>query len=132
MSHETHAFDGGKVVKIDWVVEQAQKNPLLDGITFSGGEPFEQAEAFAALAFKAKKLGLSIMTYTGYTLEQLNEDTGKKKEWTELLYNTDILVDGKFNQQKKNSLLKFKGSENQRIIDVRKSIFSRDIILAAI
>lgn len=129
---ETHSFDGGRIVKIDWVVEQAKKNPLLDGITFSGGEPFEQAEAFAVLAVKAKQLGLGIMTYTGYTLEQLNENTDKKEEWTKLLENTDLLVDGRFNQQKKNSLLKFKGSENQRIIDVKKSTFSKDIVLAAI
>jgi anaerobic ribonucleoside-triphosphate reductase activating protein len=111
---------------------QAKINPLLDGITFSGGEPFEQAGAFAMLAQEAKKLGLNIMTYTGYTYEYLLENSLIHKDWTELLEESDILVDGRFELEKKNLLLKFRGSENQRIIDLKKTRLNGNIVLAAI
>ncbi|AGC67104.1 anaerobic ribonucleoside-triphosphate reductase activating protein NrdG [Thermoclostridium stercorarium subsp. stercorarium DSM 8532] len=118
---ETHSFDGGTLVTINSVIELAKKNPLLDGITFSGGEPFEQAEAFAALAREAKKLNLNIMTYTGYTYEYILANASRYRGWGELLDETDILVDGRFELEKRNLLLNFRGSENQRIIDVKRS-----------
>ncbi|SHI67987.1 anaerobic ribonucleoside-triphosphate reductase activating protein [Lutispora thermophila] len=126
---ETHSFDGGTLVTVDSVLEQAKANPLLDGITFSGGEPFEQAEAFAILAQKAKKLNLDIMTYTGYTYEYILENSSKHKGWDELLDETDILVDGRYEKDKRNLLLKFRGSENQRIIDVKKSKIENRIVI---
>lgn len=129
---ETHSFSGGKLYSIDWIIEQVKKNPLLDGLTFSGGEPFEQAEAFSELAIKAKQMGLNIMTYTGYTLEHLLEDSNKLESCSELINHTDILVDGRFDQTKRNILLKFRGSENQRIIDVKNSRFKKEIVLANI
>lgn len=128
----THSFQDGKVVTVDWIIEQARKNPLLDGLTFSGGEPFEQAEAFAELARKARQLGLNIMTYTGYTLEYLLENPDKRIGWANLIDKTDIIVDGRFEIQKKNLLLKFRGSENQRVIDIGKTLVNNEIILASI
>ncbi|NLM76233.1 MAG: anaerobic ribonucleoside-triphosphate reductase activating protein [Clostridiaceae bacterium] len=118
---ETHSFDGGKLVAVSSILEQAKSNPLLDGITISGGEPFEQAESFAVLAKEAKNLGLNIMTYTGYTYEYIVKNSSKHRGWEELLDETDILVDGRFEIEKRNLLLKFRGSENQRIIDVKRS-----------
>lgn len=118
---ETHSFDGGTLVTVDAIIEQAKRNPLLDGITFSGGEPFEQAEAFAVLAREAKKLNLDIMTYTGYTYEYLVENAVKHRGWHDLLEESDILVDGRFEMDKRNLLLRFRGSENQRIIDLNKT-----------
>jgi len=126
---ETHPFDGGTLVTVDSVIEQARKNPLLDGITFSGGEPFEQAGAFAVLAREAKKLNLNIMTYTGYTYEYILANSSKNRGWEELLSETDILVDGRFEQEKRNLLLRFRGSENQRIIDVKKSKAENRIVI---
>jgi anaerobic ribonucleoside-triphosphate reductase activating protein len=118
---QTHSFDGGTLVTVDSILEQAKRNPLLDGITFSGGDPFEQAEAFAVLAREAKKLNLDIVTYTGYTYEYLVENSSRHRGWGALLDETDILVDGRYEQNKRNLLLKFRGSENQRIIDIKRT-----------
>ncbi|NLJ88541.1 MAG: anaerobic ribonucleoside-triphosphate reductase activating protein [Epulopiscium sp.] len=125
---ETHSFDGGKLVTVDSILEEAKKNPLLDGITFSGGDPFEQAEAFAVLAQKAKKSNLDIVTYTGYTYEYLIKNSPKHKGWAELLNKTDILVDGRYELDKKNLLLRFRGSENQRIINLKKTRTKNKIV----
>lgn len=119
---ETHSFDSGTFMETDEIIQLIKKNPLLDGITLSGGDPFEQAEACAELAVKVKKLGLNVITYTGYTFEDLVKGFSMKKGWKELIHATDLLVDGRFVIEKRNLLLKFKGSENQRIIDVRESL----------
>lgn len=126
---QSHSFDDGTIITIDSILDQAKKNPLLDGLTFSGGEPFEQAGVFAMLAREARKLGLDIMTYTGYTYEYLLKNSSNNNGWANLLEETDILVDGRFEQEKKNLLLKFKGSENQRIIDLRKTKAENHIVL---
>ena len=126
----THAFDGGTAVSVESLLEQMAKNPLLDGLTLSGGEPFEQAGECACLAVKAHEAGLNVMTYTGYTFEVL-QNSGNSG-WKSLLESTDILVDGRFELDKKNMLLKFRGSENQRIIDVKKSLKAGTAIAAEI
>lgn len=126
---QTHSFDGGTLVSIDSLFGQITKNPLLDGITLSGGEPFEQAEACAKLAVRVKELGLNVMTYTGYTYEAIHKASSNNEGWRKLLYSTDILVDGRFELAKKNLLLKFRGSENQRIIDVKKSIHGNTAVI---
>lgn len=129
---KTHSFMGGKLYSIDFIMDQVKKNPLLDGLTFSGGEPFEQAEAFSELAVKAKIIGLNVMSYTGYTFEHLLENNNNIAGCSELLNNTDILVDGRFDKTQRNILLKFRGSENQRVIDVKNSKSSKEIVLANI
>lgn len=126
---ESHSFKGGKLIEIDEILELINENPLLDGITFSGGEPFEQPEVFSILAKKVKKLGLNIVTYTGYTYEEILDRVDLTLEWKKLLYTTDILVDGKFEIGKKNLMLRFKGSSNQRIIDVKKSLKEKKTIV---
>lgn len=126
---QTHSFTGGTLVDIDFILEQIKKNPLLDGVTLSGGEPFEQAEGLSELARKVKELGLNVMTYTGYTYEEIMTGCGKIEGWDSLLNATDILVDGRFEIDKKNILLKFRGSENQRIIDVKKTIGEKRVVL---
>ncbi len=117
------------MVTVDAILEHAKGNPLLDGITFSGGDPFEQAKAFAVLARQAKKLGLDIMTYTGYTYEYILENSSRHRGWEELLDETDILVDGRYEAAKRNLLLKFRGSENQRMIDVKRTRAENRIVL---
>ncbi len=124
----THSFDGGEIIEIEGIVDQVRKNPLLDGVTFSGGEPFEQAGAFAVLAKRINELGLNVMVYSGYTFEQLIEHSKDQKGLMELLNSTKILVDGPFIQEQKDLLLKFRGSANQRIIDVEKSLASGNIV----
>ncbi|NLW25447.1 MAG: anaerobic ribonucleoside-triphosphate reductase activating protein [Clostridia bacterium] len=126
---ETHSFNGGTLVTVDSILELAKKNPLLDGITFSGGEPFEQAEAFAVLAQEVKKLNLDIVTYTGYTYEYILENSSRHRGWGALLDKTDILVDGRYESNKRNLLLKFRGSENQRIIDVKRTKAEKRIVI---
>lgn len=126
---ETHSFEGGELVNIEEILEQVRKNPLLDGVTFSGGDPFEQADVFAILGAKIKKLRLNIMTYTGYTYEEILDGMKTNSGWKSLLYTTDILVDGRFDINKKSLMLKYKGSSNQRVIDVKKSLESNEIIL---
>ena len=70
-NQETHDFNGGYDCDISKIVDAVDKDPLLDGVTFSGGEPFCQPGAFSALAEEIKKRGLNIMAYSGYTYEEL-------------------------------------------------------------
>lgn len=118
---QTHDFNGGKIVGTDELLEKIKENPLLDGVTFSGGEPFCQAQGLAVLGKEIKSLGLNITTYTGYTFEELytNRD---KNHWDELLDVTDILIDGRFVPELKDWTIKFRGSSNQRYIDCQESL----------
>lgn len=118
---ETHDFNGGKDVDTAELLEKIKANPLLDGVTFSGGEPFMQAEVLADFAEEIKKLGLNIITYTGYTFEALYENRDKNS-WGRLLEATDYLIDGKFEIEKKDWTAKFRGSSNQRYLDCQKSL----------
>lgn len=128
----THDFHGGILTTVDALVDQIRKNPLLDGVTLSGGDPFEQAEGFAELAKAVKGMGLNVVTYTGYTYETLMEEKITHKGWGALLRATDILVDGPFDEKLKNLLLPFRGSENQRMIDIGRSMREEKIINAQI
>lgn len=125
----THAFGGGFMKSIESIIDTARRNPLLDGVTLSGGDPFEQAEGFAELARRAKELSLHVMTYTGYTYEQLKEGCVDRPGWKELLALTDILVDGRYEHQQRNLLLAFRGSENQRLIDMKQTRLTNRITL---
>lgn len=118
---QTHDFSGGELTDTDTLLERIKANPLLDGVTFSGGEPFCQAEALAALGREIKKLGLNIVTYTGYTFEQLYNDR-EKNGLGELLAVTDHLIDGPFILEQKDWNIKFRGSSNQRYIDCQASL----------
>jgi len=126
---ETHSFDGGNLVEIDTIYKEIRRNPLLEGVTFSGGEPFEQAAGFVELARKLRENNLSIMIYTGYTYEQIISNSGVNPAWGTLLELSDILVDGSFIEAKKDYRLKFKGSDNQRIIDLRMTRLDGNVIL---
>ena len=117
---QTHPFEGGTLVEAENILRRMERNPLLDGITLSGGDPFEQADAFGELAEKARARGYSVMTYTGRRYEELmyTADPGHMR----LLKATDILVDGPFELVLKSELLPFRGSSNQRMIDVARSL----------
>lgn len=119
---DTHDFNGGELKDMDELIDDAVGNPMLKGITFSGGDPLEQAESFLYMAKAFKKAGLNIWCYTGYTFESLLEKMENDNEVRELLENIDVLVDGKFQLDKKADGLRFRGSSNQRIIDVKESL----------
>jgi len=114
----THDFKGGTETDVSEVITQFEQNPLLDGITLSGGEPFCQAAACNELAKAAKKLNKTVWCYTGYKLQELLKMTKTDEDIKNLLCNIDILVDGKFDETKTDHTLKFKGSKNQKIIDL--------------
>ena len=118
---ETHDFNGGYDVDSAELLEKIKDNPLLDGVTFSGGEPFMQADGLADLAVEIKKLGLNIITYTGFTFEELYENRDKNG-WGRLLEMSDYLIDGKFEIDKKDWEIKFRGSSNQRYLDCAASL----------
>ena len=117
---DTHDPNGGKEMSVDEIINIMLSNPLTDGITFSGGEPFSQAEDCARIALAAKKAGLNVWAYSGWTFEQLIDNTvhGSK----DLLELCDVLVDGPFVLARRSLLLKWRGSENQRVLDVKKSL----------
>ena len=119
---QTHPFEGGTEKSVEEIFEDIRKNPLLSGVTFSGGEPFCQAEELAKLAEMVKKEGMNIVAYSGYTFEQLRKMKENDEGINSLLKLTDILIDGKFEIDKKSLMLKFRGSSNQRILDVKKSL----------
>ncbi|MBO5560659.1 MAG: anaerobic ribonucleoside-triphosphate reductase activating protein [Firmicutes bacterium] len=125
---QTHDFNGGYDADTDDILEQAKKNPLLEGLTFSGGEPFMQPLPLCDLAKKAHKSGFNIFCYTGFLYEQLLEDAEKRS----LLDEVDFLIDGPFIEEQKSLLLTFRGSKNQRIIDVKKSRAAGTVVLADI
>ncbi len=125
---ETHDFNGGFLWDVDELIEDIKDNPLLKGVTFSGGDPFQQSEAFAYMAEELKKQGINIWSYTGYTFEYLLENAHKNPSWRIMLSNIDVLVDGQFKEELKEEGLKYRGSSNQRIIDVRKSMINNKVI----
>lgn len=126
---QTHDFDGGRLVDMENIVKEIQKNPLLSGVTFSGGEPFCQPEALCELGQAIKALGLNLVCYSGYTFEELLKLSEKNPAILELLRLTDILIDGKFILKEKSLLLKFRGSRNQRIINVPASLQAGRVVL---
>lgn len=108
-------FNYGESIAIDDIFKRIIKNaPLLDGVTFSGGEPFEQCEGLIALAKLIKAQQLNIWCYSGYTYDQLVNDPNKKC----LLNLIDVLVDGPFIEALANSNLKYRGSSNQHIYEL--------------
>lgn len=126
---QTHDFDSGFLKKVDDLKKDIKELELVDGITLSGGEPFAQAKACAEIAKFSKKLGLNVWSYTGYTFEQLLKMAVTNEDILSLLENIDVLVDGKFMLELKTYDSTFRGSSNQRIIDVKKSLATKKAIL---
>jgi anaerobic ribonucleoside-triphosphate reductase activating protein len=117
---QTHDMQGGEWADTDTLLEQIASDPLLDGVTFSGGEPFCQAAVLAELGKAIHAKGLNLVTYTGYTFETLLQSN--RPDWMALLAETDILIDGRFEQDKKSYECRFRGSTNQRYLDAKASL----------
>ena len=116
---ETWDFGCGTPMAEEAIVDIVRSNPLCRGVTFSGGEPFAQSEGFAKLARLLKERGYEVASYSGYTFEELLEGSQAQKE---LLQSIDILIDGPFRMEERSLELVFRGSKNQRILDVPKSL----------
>ncbi len=116
---ETWDFGCGTTVPVEAIVDMVRSNPLCKGVTFSGGEPFAQAAGFAKLAGLLKEKGYEVASYSGYTFEALLNGSEDQKHLLEVI---DILIDGPFLQEQKSLEIAFRGSCNQRILDVKKSL----------
>ncbi len=121
---ESWSFEGGYDISVEDVFAQIMEREGLRGVTFSGGEPFEQVPALLELAKLVKGAGLTLMSYSGYKLEEL--ENRHDPETDELLSMIDILVDGRYDEKLRNLTLVYCGSENQRVIDMRKTRKARE------
>lgn len=119
---QTHDFGGGKLVDTDELFNECVDDPLNKGVTFSGGEPFCQAEPLCELAERFKRYGLSVWSFSGWTFEELLEKSKREESVKRLLERIDVLVDGKFIEERKTLSLQFRGSSNQRLVDVLESL----------
>lgn len=124
---QTWAFEGGQTTTPQALFEEFQKDPILKGITFSGGEPFSQPEPLAELARMVHGAGKDVTVFTGWTYEQLLEKNDPAVN--ALLAETDVLIDGPFILEQRNLELRFRGSENQRLIDMKKTRQSGHVVL---
>ena len=116
---ETWDFGCGTPMEETRILDIVRSNPLCRGVTFSGGEPFAQAEGFARLARLLKDRGYEVASYSGYTFEQLRSGTPAQQE---LLGLIDILIDGPFLLEQRSLEIAFRGSRNQRILDAKASL----------
>lgn len=116
-------IDGGWLFDTADIVAMIKRNPLIEGVTLTGGEPFLQMAAANEIAEAAKKLSLNVWCYTGYRYEELPSGSA------EFLKNVDVLVDGEYIESQRDLGLRFRGSRNQRIIDVQKTLQEKKIVL---
>lgn len=125
---DTWRFDGGSEIGLTDLIRLLDLNPLVTGVTFSGGEPFQQAQSAAVLGRYLRKLGLNIWVYTGYTWDFLMANL-ERPGYKELLGVAEVLIDGPFIREQRDPSLLFRGSANQRLIKVTESMASGRIVL---
>ena len=123
---ETWAFGCGTDMEEEQLRAIVQSNPLCKGVTFSGGEPFAQPEGFARLAKMLKQHGYEVASYSGYTFEQLLQGSEDQRN---LLQSIDVLIDGPFVLAEKSLELCYRGSRNQRILNVPASLAAGQAVL---
>ena len=126
---DTHDFNGGEERDMDELIEDVLKNPMIKGVTFSGGDPMERDEEFSYMAKRFRENGLNVWSFTGYTFEYILDHLDDRKGFREFINNIDVLIDGRFEQDKMEDGLRFRGSKNQRIIDVIESLKQNKIVL---
>ncbi len=126
---QTWDFDGGGLVPIPDVLEAIDELEYQSGITFSGGDPMYQPEACSEIASYCRKKGYNIWVYTGFTFEEILKMAETKPIYKEFLLNIDILVDGRFIAEERDLSLLFRGSRNQRLIDVPESLKEGKVVL---
>ena len=126
---ETHDFYGGYDESIERIMKAIDEDPLISGVTFSGGEPVCQPEAFAQLAKEVKKRNLSLMMFSGYIFEDILTMSSENQALKELVENLDLLMDGPYVEEERDLTLRFRGSRNQRFIDVKKSLETGETVI---
>lgn len=126
---QTWSFDDGGLVLISEVKKAIDELEYHTGLTLSGGDPLYQVSECLEIIKYARKKGLNIWVYTGFTWEELMKMSEKNPIYKEFLKYVDVLVDGKFILEERDLSLLFRGSRNQRLIDVPKSLKSNSIIL---
>ncbi len=126
---QTWDFNGGGLVSVDDVIAAIDELECQMGITFSGGDPMYQPEACAKIAKYCKDKGYNIWVYTGFTFEELLKMSQKKPIYREFLEVIDVLVDGRFKMAERDLSLLFRGSRNQRLIDIPKTLMKDEIVL---
>lgn len=119
---QTHDFDGGYIADPDEIVQQVEADPLMSGVTFSGGEPFCQPEALASLGERIRALGKNIVIYSGYVFEQLLQMGEQNPSILRLLRLADLLVDGPYIEAQRDLTLQYRGSRNQRLVRVPEAL----------
>ncbi len=119
---ETHDHTKGIEVDVEDIKNKLSTLSNQDGITLSGGDPFFQVEASCEIAKYCKENDLNVWAYTGFTFEKLQEMSKNNSKLRDFMNNIDVLVDGKFELEKRSLNLKFKGSRNQRILDMHESL----------
>lgn len=124
---ESHDFDAGQDMTVQEIFEEFKQNEHLHGITLSGGEPFCQAPALVELVKLVRSLGKDVMAFSGWTYEELLAKNDPAVN--ELLDLTDILVDGRYEEAERNLTLVYRGSENQRVIDMKKTRETGNVVL---
>ena len=124
----TWEIDAGIEMPVDEIITEMLGNPLTDGLTLSGGEPFLQSADCLRLAAAAHEKGLNVWVFTGFRFEELMHRAIADPEFSELLKLTDVLVDGPFLLPERTLSLKWRGSRNQRVIDVRESLTSGSVV----
>lgn len=128
---KTWSYDGGYEVDVEDIYNDIAKNPLLKGVTISGGEPFDQAfECWYLISeyIKKKSPNLDVMVYSGYTVEELIEKSVEDIQIRRLLCSIDILVDGEYDESQRSLALNYRGSKNQRVIDMVKTLEDGEIV----
>ncbi len=116
----THDPNGGSETTVDALMKTMLINPLTDGVTLSGGEPFLQPAECYELSRRTHEAGLNVWCYTGYVFEDLLKNPDPDVQ--NLLNEVDVLVDGPFLLDEKSLNIRWRGSRNQRVLDVKKSL----------
>ena len=122
--HNQETWDpaGGFKMQVDGIIKNMRQNPLTDGLTLTGGEPFLQAADCASLAAVAREMGFNVWVYTGNVFEDILETAYHDPGVSEFIKHIDVLVDGRYIMEERTLSRKWRGSKNQRLIDVRKSL----------
>ena len=126
---QTWSFKGGALVPVSEVLKAIDELENQDGFTFSGGDPMFQVESCNIIADYVRKKGMNIWVYTGFTYEEILDLAKKDKTYMDFLSKIDVLVDGRFEIEKRNLSLLFRGSSNQRLIDMKKTLKKGEIVL---
>lgn len=120
---QAQPLDGGTLTDTDAIIEELKNSTLANGITLTGGEPLLQLDAAIELARAAQQLGYNVWCYTGFTYENLPQGADR------LLDYVDVLVDGEYREEERDLSLLFRGSRNQRVIDLNETRKQKKIIL---